>query len=68
MQIDWGDGSRKLRRRSAVHSYKKGRYTLKVTAADKAGNLTVKSKACGSRDARPSCAPRDGCCRWSGRC
>jgi hypothetical protein len=45
VQIDWGDGSRKLRRRSAVHSYKKGRYTLKVTAADKAGNLTVKRKA-----------------------
>ena len=44
MQIDWGDGSRKVRRRSSVHSYKKGRYTLKVTAADKAGNLTVKSK------------------------
>jgi hypothetical protein len=45
VQIDWGDGSRKLRRRSAVHSYKKGRFTLKVTAADKAGNKTVKSKA-----------------------
>ena len=45
VQIDWGDGSRKLRRRSAVHSYKKGRFTLKVTAADKAGNLTVKRKA-----------------------
>ena len=45
VQIDWGDGSRKLRRRSAVHSYKKGRFTLRVTAADKAGNLTVKSKA-----------------------
>ena len=45
VQIDWGDGSRKIRRRSSVHSYKKGRYTLKVTAADKAGNLTVKSKA-----------------------
>ena len=45
VEIDWGDGSRKLRRRSAVHSYKKGRFTLKVTAADKAGNLTVKRKA-----------------------
>jgi hypothetical protein len=45
VQIDWGDGSRKLRRRSAVHSYKKGRYTLRVTAADRAGNKTVKSKA-----------------------
>ena len=45
VEIDWGDGSRKLRRRSAVHSYKKGRFTLKVTAADKAGNKTVKSKA-----------------------
>ena len=45
VQIDWGDGSRKLRRRSAVHSYKKGRFTLRVTAADKAGNLTVKRKA-----------------------
>ena len=44
VQIDWGDGSRKVRRRSSVHSYKKGRYTLKVTAADKAGNATVKSK------------------------
>ena len=27
------------------HSYKKGRYTLRVTAADQAGNKTVKSKA-----------------------
>ena len=45
VQIDWGDGSRKLRRRSAVHSYKKGRYTLRVTAVDKAGNKTVKKKA-----------------------
>jgi hypothetical protein len=44
VQIDWGDGSRKLRRRSAVHSYKKGRFTLRVTAADKAGNKTVKRK------------------------
>jgi hypothetical protein len=45
VQIDWGDGSRKIRRRSAVHSYKKGRFTLKVTAVDKADNRTVKSKA-----------------------
>ena len=45
VQIAWGDGSRKLRRRSAVQSYKKGRYTLRVTAADRAGNETVKSKA-----------------------
>ena len=45
MQIDWGDRSRKLRRRSAVHHYKKGRFTLTVRAVDKAGNVTAKKKA-----------------------
>ena len=45
VQIDWGDKSRKLRRRSAVHHYKKGRYTLTVRAVDKAGNVTAKKKA-----------------------
>ena len=45
VQIDWGDRSRKLRRRSAVHHYKKGRYTLTVRAVDKAGNITAKKKA-----------------------
>jgi hypothetical protein len=44
VQIDWGDKSRKLRRRSAVHHYKKGRYTLTVRAVDKAANVTAKKK------------------------
>jgi hypothetical protein len=44
VQIDWGDGSSKPRRRSAVHHYKKGRYTLTVRAVDKAGNVTAKKK------------------------
>ena len=45
VRIDWGDKSRRLFRRSAVHHYKKGRYTLVVQAVDKAGNVTAKKKA-----------------------
>ena len=45
VRIDWGDKSRAQYRRSAVHHYKKGRYTLVVQAADKAGNVTTKKKA-----------------------
>jgi hypothetical protein len=44
VQIDWGDGSR-TRHRSASHAYKKGRYTLRVAAVDRADNATVKKKA-----------------------
>ena len=44
VQIDWGDGSR-TRHRSSSHVYKKGRYTLRVTAVDRAANTTVKKKA-----------------------
>ena len=44
VQIDWGDGSHTVHRNSS-HVYKKGRYTLRVTAADRAGNETVKSQA-----------------------
>jgi hypothetical protein len=44
VRIDWGDKSRRQFRRSAVHHYKKGRYTLAVSAIDKAGNATTKKK------------------------
>jgi len=42
--VEWGDGKRSIHR-NASHVYKKGRYTLRVTAADRAGNETVKTKA-----------------------
>lgn len=42
VRIDWGDKSRRQFRRSAVHHYKKGRYTLVVSAVDKAGNVKAK--------------------------
>ena len=45
VSIDWGDKSKRIRRRSAVHHYKPGRYTLIVQAVDKAGNVTTKKKA-----------------------
>jgi hypothetical protein len=45
VRIDWGDKSKRIRRRSAVHHYKKGRYTLRVQAVDRAGNVTTKKKA-----------------------
>ena len=45
VRIDWGDKSKRIRRRSAVHHYKKGRYTLIVQAVDNAGNVTSKKKA-----------------------
>ena len=44
VEIAWGDGSR-TKHRNSSHVYKKGRYTLRVTAEDRAGNTTVKSKA-----------------------
>jgi PKD domain-containing protein len=42
--VEWGDGKRSIHR-NASHVYKKGRYTLRVTASDRAGNETVKTKA-----------------------
>jgi hypothetical protein len=45
VRIDWGDKSKPIRRRSGVHHYKPGRYTLIVQAVDKAGNVTTKKKA-----------------------
>jgi hypothetical protein len=44
VEIDWGDGSR-TRHRNSSHVYKKGRYTLRVAAVDRADNATVKKKA-----------------------
>ena len=44
VRIDWGDRSKRIRRRSGVHSYRPGRYTLRVQAVDKAGNVTTKSR------------------------
>ena len=44
VEVDWGDGSR-TRHRNSSHVYKKGRYTLRVAAVDRADNRTVKTKA-----------------------
>ena len=44
VEIEWGDGSR-TRHRNSSHVYKKGRYTLRVAAVDRADNATVKKKA-----------------------
>jgi hypothetical protein len=41
--IDWGDRSRAARTRNAAHSYRRsGKFTVKVTVTDKAGNRAVK--------------------------
>lgn len=41
-RIDWGDRSRKDRKRTATHTYKRpGRYTLRISVRDVAGNVTV---------------------------
>ncbi len=40
--VDYGDRSRKSRSADTRHRYSRGRYTLKVAAVDKAGNVTRK--------------------------
>jgi hypothetical protein len=40
--VDYGDRSPKSRSRNTRHRYARGRYTLKVAAVDKAGNVTRK--------------------------
>jgi hypothetical protein len=54
--VDYGDRSPTTNARSSVHRYERGRYTLKVAAVDKAGNvartevkLTIKKKPKKSR-------------------
>ncbi len=42
IRIDWGDGTRYTGVRQSAHRYlKPGRYTLTVTVADRAGNVTT---------------------------
>jgi hypothetical protein len=38
--VDYGDRSKKSRSKSTRHRYRRGSYTLKVAAVDKAGNVT----------------------------
>jgi hypothetical protein len=41
--VDWGDRSLPSRKRSASHRYRRaGRFTVKVTVVDQAGNRAVK--------------------------
>jgi hypothetical protein len=40
--VDYGDRSKKTRERTSTHRYRAGRFTLKVAAVDKAGNVTRK--------------------------
>jgi hypothetical protein len=40
--VDYGDKSAKSRTRTTRHRYKRGKFTLKVAAVDKAGNVTRK--------------------------
>ena len=45
-RIDWGDRTAPARRRTATHRYaKRGRYTVRVSATDAAGNATVRTTA-----------------------
>jgi hypothetical protein len=42
IRVDWGDGSPPgLTGKRAAHAYRRGRFTLRVSATDKAGNATV---------------------------
>ena len=42
IRVQWGDGSRPvLSGKTGAHRYRRGRYTLRVSATDKAGNATV---------------------------
>jgi hypothetical protein len=42
IRVQWGDGSRPVQTgKTAAHRYRRGRYTLRVSATDKAGNATV---------------------------
>ena len=43
VQTNWGDGARRTRRSRAAHRYRAGRFTLRVKAVDKAGNVATRS-------------------------
>jgi hypothetical protein len=40
--VDYGDRSAKTQTKTTRHRYKRGSFTLKVAAVDKAGNVTRK--------------------------
>lgn len=45
LQVRWGDGSKPLTRATTTHRYRRtGRFTLTITATDRAGNRTVVKK------------------------
>ena len=45
IRVVWGDGSVPvLTAKTAVHRYPRGRYTLRVSATDKAGNYVIVAK------------------------
>ena len=43
VETNWGDGSRRTRRSRAAHGYRAGRFTLRVKAVDRAGNVAIRS-------------------------
>jgi hypothetical protein len=40
VEIDWGDKSKRVRAKRASHRYRAGRFTLRVKAVDKVGNVS----------------------------
>ena len=42
IRVDWGDGSRPvITGKKVTHAYRRGRFTLRVSATDRAGNFTI---------------------------
>ena len=41
IRVVWGDGRAGLSGKTAAHRYRRGRYTLRVSATDKAGNFNI---------------------------
>jgi hypothetical protein len=44
IRVEWGDGTAELTGARASHRYRRGKYTVRVSATDKAGNVTVVTK------------------------
>jgi hypothetical protein len=44
IRVQWGDGPAVVTGKTAAHRYRRGRYTMRVSATDKAGNFVVVTK------------------------
>jgi hypothetical protein len=44
IRVQWGDGPAVVTGKTAAHRYRRGRYTVRVSATDKAGNFVVVTK------------------------